>query len=150
MNPETVQTINGIFFAVFSSVLAIGALRTLVRVGQYRAASKKIPLLLFRDVLLVGGLALPFVLILASRAFGWAPFLIGQLWWVLLTSGTGLIGVTTYTIFEFLVIDRIEESKPREQREPRELREARETPKTILEPREPREPRPERPPEVED
>lgn len=151
MSTQDVATLNAIFFFTFTSVLVVGALRTFVRVIQYRHDGQTIPLILWRDAVFLGGLAIPFAMILASRAFGWAPFLIGNPGWVVATSGPALIGATTYAIFEFLVIDRIEErrTKPREQREPREVREARETPATILEPREPREPRPERPPEEE-
>lgn len=137
------QLLNTIIFLVFTACLMAGAVRTYVRAAQYRHSGLKIPLILWRDLIFVGGLTLPLMLILGARALGLIQNVINHTWWVLVTSTPALIAVITYGLFEFFIIDK---APGREAREPRELREPRETALTLKSPREPREPREERPP----
>jgi hypothetical protein len=101
---ETTDAVNTIILVVFTVLLFVGLGRTVYRWFEYRLAGIPVPPILTRDVISRGGLGFPFALILTARALGLGGVVSGQLWWSLLTGVPAIIGVATYTYFEFFVI----------------------------------------------
>lgn len=99
-----VELANNIILVVFTGLFVIGATTTLIRRLALGVMRRRSPRLLPRDVAMMSGLAWPFVLILMSRAFGWTPYVVGTLWWTLITGIPPIFGVGVYVFFEIFVI----------------------------------------------
>lgn len=97
--------VNFLILAVFLGLLLVSTLSTAARGIRYRRASHPLPRLWGRDIALIGGLTIPFVLIFAARAFSFAPSVAGQLWWSLITGIPPIVGIAVYAYFELFVIE---------------------------------------------
>ena len=97
-------------FLIFVLLLVTGAVSTGVRFMSYRRLDAKPPLLLGRDVALLVGLSIPFVLIAFVRAIGLTGAVAGdagpELWWLLLTGIPPILALSVYCYFELWVIER--------------------------------------------
>lgn len=93
-------------FVVFTALLTIGALSTLIRALRYVHAAQPWPKLLIRDLICFGGLGFDFLLILGVRFAGIGPSLAGNLAWVIITSAIAIAAVGTYVYFELFVIEQ--------------------------------------------
>lgn len=106
------------FLLVFTILLVIAVLTTGSRWLRYHRTGFRRPRLLNRDVVLVIGLAVPFVLILLNRAFDWQAYVINkqtghpELWWLLLTGLPAIVALAVYDWFELAVIERDQEDAP--------------------------------------
>lgn len=100
---NTIAVVNAVF--LFAFVFGLGAvfLRIMARLLAFLRSDKPVPSLLKRDVILIGGLAFPFLLILLARFFQWQ--VIGQLWWTLLTGIPALAGLYYFIYYEFFIIE---------------------------------------------
>lgn len=99
-------------FAVFTGLLIWGAASTTIRSFRYTRRKRPQPTLLKRDRDLLVGLALPFVLIGAVRAFGLQWLVTDELtgrshiWWILLTGLPPIYSLAVYVFYETRVIER--------------------------------------------
>jgi O-antigen/teichoic acid export membrane protein len=104
------ELLSVIIFGVFLLLLVMGATSTLVRYIRYRREKIEPPVLLKRDVALLVGLALPFLLISAVRALGLTSVVTGedgpQLWWLIATGPPGIIAIAVFVYYELFVIER--------------------------------------------
>ena len=102
--------ISAVIFAVFVLLLLVGMSSTAVRYLRYRRRSIRPPVLLKRDVALLGGLAVPFVIIAAVRAFALQPFVTAEgdphIWYLLVTGIPPIIGLAIYCWYELVIIER--------------------------------------------
>lgn len=102
--------ISAAIFVVFLLLLLIGVVSTAMRYVRYHRRRINPPLLLKRDVALLVGLAVPFVLIAAVRAFSLQPLVSpdGQphLWYLLVTGIPPIAGLAVYCWYELFVIER--------------------------------------------
>lgn len=98
------RTLSALILAAFTVLALFGALLTWGRIAVYRASGYPRPRLLTRDAIVIGGLAIPFVLASIARAVGYMPN--GELLWVLATGLPALFGIATYVYYELFVIDR--------------------------------------------
>lgn len=105
---QIVDIINAAAFLVWWVFVLIGFVSTATRVAYYRAKGYRMPLLLFRDVSLFGGLATSFGLILGARASDLATLinLRDSIVWSLLTVLPALYGVAVFVYFEVFVIEK--------------------------------------------
>lgn len=107
MNDEPLyQAVTFISFVLFTVLLFIGAISTLVRAVRYSHAGQTWPRLLVRDLLMVGGLGLVFAMILGVRALGLGGSLVGNVPWAVFTGGIAVTAVAVYCYFEIFVIER--------------------------------------------
>lgn len=110
------ELLSSLILLVFTGLLLVGAISTGSRWIRYRKTGFRRPRLLNRDVVLVTGLSIPFVLIAASRAFGLQPLVAGEdgphLWWLLLTGIPPIIAIAVYDYFELRVIERDQQDAP--------------------------------------
>lgn len=102
---------NAAIFIIFTTLLVVGAISTLLRSLHYRRRRLPQPVLLPRDRDLLIGLALPFVAIAAVRVFGAQGAItdgdgVNQLWWVLVTGLPPIYALGRYCWFELRVIER--------------------------------------------
>lgn len=100
------EAIAALSLLLFTVLMTIGASATLERVIRYRRHKIKPPVLLKRDILVIGGLAVDFVLILIVRAFGFGPYLAGNPLWVIGTSAVGVGSAAVYVYYELFVIEK--------------------------------------------
>jgi hypothetical protein len=93
---------------VFTALVVLGALLTIERALWRRRHGFRLPLLLYRDLALLVGLAWPFVLILGVRTLPDADriALITSLEWTLVTTVPAILGVAVWVYFEAFVIRR--------------------------------------------
>lgn len=101
-------------FILFILALLLGAGRTAIRIIDRWRAGARLPRLLPRDLLVIGGLALSFLALggaSALNALGWidGPALGREWWWVLIRNGCAVTGACVYVYFEFLVIGNEEQ-----------------------------------------
>lgn len=104
------EVVAGLIFVVFLSLLIVGATSTLVRQIRYYRHHEKPPVLLARDRDLLLGLAIPFVVIGAVRAFGLtdlvAPHGEARTWYLLVTGLPPIYALARYCYYELFVIER--------------------------------------------
>lgn len=100
------ELINAIILIAFTSLILISTGLIVRRFIDYRAEGIKPPLLAYRDLGLLGGLALPFLLILIVRFSGLASVVAGQIWWTLLTGIPAVLGIAQFVYFEYFIIER--------------------------------------------
>lgn len=97
-------------FWAFWVFLFVGAISTFARIGYYRAHGYRRPKLLVRDVVVIGGFALSFGLVLVARAASAAGYdtsgLTDNLLWTLATGIPALAAVAVYAYFEIFIIER--------------------------------------------
>lgn len=98
--------VQGIILVAFTTLLVVGALSTVARAIDLRRRGRRLPTLLVRDIVVLVGLAWPFVAIAFVRAFALGPLVTGQLWWVLVTSIPPLFAIATYVFYEVAVVGR--------------------------------------------
>lgn len=107
------EVLSVVIFGVFVLLLVVGAVSTASRSLRYRAAKRPQPRLLGRDRDLLIGLALPFLLIAAVRAFDLREVVNGpegpEPWWLLITGLPPLYALVRYCWFELFVIERGEQ-----------------------------------------
>lgn len=108
------EAISLVAFVVFTVLLAIGAVSTLVRAVRYAHAGQTWPRLLIRDLILIGGLGLDFALILGVRFSGIS--LRGNVPWVVVTSLLAIVSIGTYVWFELRIIERGDRRRRRARR----------------------------------
>lgn len=100
------QSLNAAILILFTILIVVGGLRTLVRYFEYRHAGRKVPILLVRDMITRNGLGLSFLMVLFARTSGLE--LNTQLWWVLLSSAPAMLAAAIYAYFEFFIIDKVD------------------------------------------
>jgi len=105
------EIVSALILVVFTGLLLVGAISTLGRHFRYRRLRIRAPLLLYRDRDLLVGLAIPFVLISAARAFSLNSLIrqadgSPQLWWLLVTGLPPIYALARYCWFELFVIER--------------------------------------------
>lgn len=105
-----VEVVSAVIFGLFVVLLIVGAVSTAARSIRYRAEGLPQPRLLPRDRDLFIGLALPFLLIAAVRAFGLREVVSGDgvpaFLWLLVTGIPPLYALARYCWFELFVIER--------------------------------------------
>lgn len=110
------EVISAAILLTFVGLLLIAVISTGGRWIRYHRTGFRRPRLLNRDVVLVIGLAIPFVLILAVRAFDLLPFVTGEdgphLWWLLMTGIPPIIAIAVYDYYELAVIERDQQDGP--------------------------------------
>lgn len=109
-----VLALNVALFGTFLVGLLLGVVRTGMRLVARLRAHRRLPRLLPRDMVVIGGLALSFLLLAGASALNglhWinGPALMEQSWWVLLRGAGAVVGAWTYVYFEFFVIGKEEE-----------------------------------------
>lgn len=101
--------VSAVIFGLFLLLLLIGTASTYVRWLRYRRLRIPAPVLLKRDAVLLGGLAIPFLLISAVRVVGISA-VSGedgpQIWWLLLTGLPAIVAIAVYVYYELAVIER--------------------------------------------
>jgi hypothetical protein len=105
----TVELVNTIIFVLFLALLVAGAVTTLIRKVALDLKRFPAPRLLPRDVALLTLLSVSFLLISMSRVFGWSPYVVGQVWWSLVTGIPAILAVAVYLYFELFVIGQPED-----------------------------------------
>jgi hypothetical protein len=91
---------------VFTGLLVIGSVTTIARAVDLRRRGHSLPTLLIRDVVVLTGLAWPFVAIGFVRAWDFGSVVAGQLWWLYLTGIPPLIAAAVFVYYETRVIGR--------------------------------------------
>lgn len=105
----TVELVNQIVLFSFVSCLFVGTLTTVIRAAGLRLRNRAMPRLLKRDVLVLVGLSVSFQLIAMSRVFGWSQYVVGQLWWSIVTGVPAVFAVVVYVYYELFVIGQPED-----------------------------------------
>jgi hypothetical protein len=106
------EIVSAAVFVVFTGLLLWGATSTGLRSLRYARRHRPQPVLLKRDRDLLIGLALPFALIAAVRAFDLFWLVTDELtgkshiWWTLLTGLPPIYALARYVYFEQRVIER--------------------------------------------
>ncbi len=97
---------------VYSALLLLGVLSTLTRWRQMRGAGMTIPRLLRRDVIVIGGHALPLLLLMAGRVadlyefdFSGNAINTSPMGWLLIAV-PAICAVAVYDYYEWFVIGR--------------------------------------------
>jgi heme/copper-type cytochrome/quinol oxidase subunit 2 len=108
----TNEIVSAAIFVVFVVLLVWGATSTGLRSMRYARRHRPQPVLLKRDRDLLLGLAVPFVLIAAVRAFG-LQWLVNDsstgsshIWWQLITGLPPIYALARYCWFEQRIIER--------------------------------------------
>lgn len=101
----TLQLLSAVYGIAYVTGLVIAAASLIVRVARYVRAGWRIPRLLWRDVVLIVGLAIPFGggLVL-GRVFG-IPLGDSPLW-VIPTGALAVLGIWVFVYNELFVIER--------------------------------------------
>lgn len=99
MTPELV---NRVALALFTVGVLLGFGSTAFRLVRLHLAGIPLPRLIWRDVVVFGGLALTFVAIGVHRVLD-MPFA-GELWWSLASASVAVIAVWVYVWYEFAVV----------------------------------------------
>lgn len=101
--------LSAVIFGLFLLLLLIGTASTYVRWLRYRRLRIPAPVLLKRDAILLGGLAIPFLLISAVRVIGIST-VSGEngpeLWWLLVTGIPAVLAIAVYVFYELFVIEK--------------------------------------------
>lgn len=105
------EILSAVIFLVFLVLLLVAAASTLIRYINYRRDGLPTPRLLPRDRDVFLGLAIPFLLIGAVRAFALQSFITGpdgtpHIWWLLVTGLPPIYALARYCYFELMVIER--------------------------------------------
>ena len=106
------EALSALIFVAFVILLVVAAGSTTVRYLSYRREGVEIPRLLPRDRDVFIGLALPFLLIGAMRAFELQHLILNPetgapyVWWVLVTGLPPIYAVARYCWFELFVIEK--------------------------------------------
>lgn len=96
---EAVYTVGS---AIFTLLLAIAGASTGWRMLQLHRAGEQLPALIWRDVLVMGGLAAVFAVSFWHAAAG-RPFS-DETWWAPLLVSVACAAVTVYDVFDLFVI----------------------------------------------
>lgn len=107
----TNELVSAAIFVVFVGLLVWGATSTSMRSLRYARRNLRQPILLKRDRDLLLGLAVPFVIIGAVRAFGLQELILDEngqvrLWYLLVTGLPPIYALSRYVYFEHRVIER--------------------------------------------
>lgn len=103
---DAYETITLATFVVFTALLLVGAVSTLVRAIRYLHAGQPWPRLLVRDLILIGGLGMVFAMILLVRALGLSSTVVDNVPWALVTGAVAIISIGTCVFFELFVIEK--------------------------------------------
>lgn len=109
MRPIDVDTIYGVALALFAFGLIFGTASTGLRMLSLRRRGLTQPRLIWRDILVVGLLALDFLIIAAHRVAG-LPFADHE-WFAVLTSSLAVGAVAVYGYYEWRVIGHVRERR---------------------------------------
>lgn len=112
MNATLTDIVNAVILLLFTLFVAISVVRIVARLWRYHRAGERVPTLLPRDLALMGGLLLPFAMILVFRFLGLSQLVVGQLWWSLVTGIPAVIGVGIMAYYEVAVIERDRRPEP--------------------------------------
>lgn len=93
-----------LFFFTIGVVLTSAILWN--RLRQYRQAKWVPPYLLWRDLILFNGLAIPFLVILLARALGLASTIRDELIWSIITGTPAVVGVWFWLGVELFGLSR--------------------------------------------
>jgi len=94
------RIVDQIYLLWFTVGVTLMAVKLWVRTQEYRKANWKIPLLLWRDIFLFTGLALPFLAIFIARAAD-VSVLRDQLLWSIATGTPAVLGISFAVYVEF-------------------------------------------------
>lgn len=98
----SVEVVNRAALLLFSAGLLLGAGSVAFRMWRLHRAGIELPRLIWRDVVLAGGLGGAFVAIGLHRLAG-LPFA-NEVWWAVLIAGAAVVAVWTFVYYEFWVI----------------------------------------------
>lgn len=98
----TVEVVGAVALMLFVAGVLLGFGSTAFRLVRLHRAGIPLPRLIWRDVMVFGGLALTFVAIGIHRVMGF-PFA-DELWWALGTSSVAVIAVWIYVYYELAVV----------------------------------------------
>lgn len=105
-NAALLSTVYLVALVLFVAPLFVGAATTVARVLLYRRERRPRPVLLTRDVIVIGGLALSFTLIAFVRVLGLVPVVRESVVWAIATSTPAVVAAFTYAWYELFVIER--------------------------------------------
>jgi hypothetical protein len=103
---EQTAEVAALLFLTFTGLLIASFVSVGARAVDLHRGGHPIPLLLFRDVLFLGLLAVPFATILSVRAAGVGAQLSGNLAWILVTSGPAILALIVFLLFEAFVVGK--------------------------------------------
>jgi len=112
MDPKLLEILNTGYLFTFVLLVILVFVRITFRYIEYKKAGLPIPALLPRDLFLFGGLAGPFVGILAFRALGINPR--EQDWylvWILASNTFAISGVGYWVWYEYFKIEKEKNNK---------------------------------------
>ena len=101
-----VEILNTLILGAFTAGLLLSVIALVKRFVDYGKEGVRPPLLAYRDLGLLAGLCLPFLLIFIFRAFGLTQIAVGQIWWTLITGIPPVLGVAQFVWFEYFVIEK--------------------------------------------
>lgn len=101
-----VEILNTLILGLFTLGLIACVFAIARRFIDYRREGIKPPLLAYRDLGLLVGLSLPFLLIFVFRALGWTHIVVGTPTWTLATGIPPILGVAQFVWFEYFIIER--------------------------------------------
>lgn len=103
------QALNLLVVAAFVLPLVIGTVRTTMRIIARRLAGARQPRLLPRDAIVIGGIALSFLMLIGASTLSALELIDGgdlarEPWWIVLRAIPAVTGAWTYVYFELFVI----------------------------------------------
>jgi hypothetical protein len=110
------ELLNLLVLVAFVGGLLLGVVSTGLRIIEHIAHHHPLPILLPRDLIVVGGLALSFLAVAVVSLLNAMHVIDGQAlgrqaWWVLLRATPAIVAVWTFDYFELRVIGR-KDGKP--------------------------------------
>lgn len=101
-----VEILNTVILLLFTGGLLASNVIIARRFNDYFKEGIQPPLLAYRDLGLLAGLAFPFLLIFIIRAAGLTPMVAGTIWWTLVTGIPPIVGVAQFLYFELFIIEK--------------------------------------------
>jgi hypothetical protein len=103
-DPALVDNLAVGIFLLFVAMLAAATVSVAVRVSRWHMRHIALPVLLYRDLVTVGGLAISFFIITTARVLALPPEYTRTVPWIILTSAPAIAGMGVFLYFEFFVI----------------------------------------------
>lgn len=100
----TLAQISTIFFIAYLLGLFVALVSLVARVLRYLQSNRAIPVLLPRDLVLIAGLALPFIGIFAARSLGLS--LSDNAYWIIGSGAGAVLSIWVFVYFELFRIGK--------------------------------------------
>lgn len=98
----SIDLVNAIALLLFVGAVLVGFISTVVRIVNLWRGGVELPILIWRDAQVIGGLALSFLVISVHRVIG-APFA-ENVWYSIVTAAPAVYGVLAYCYYEIAVV----------------------------------------------